>query len=91
MSRTAFHAAIGYPRAVHPDVRPLESLVPRKAAAFGGKARGLATLIRAGYSVPAGFAVASAVANEAFIAGLEVRDRIESLVAGTASAVTWVP
>lgn len=73
---------------MHPDVRPLESLVPRKAAAFGGKARGLATLIRAGYSVPAGFAVASVVANEAFIAGLEVRDRIESLIGAPAREIT---
>jgi phosphohistidine swiveling domain-containing protein len=65
---------------VHPDVRPIEALLPRKAAAFGGKARGLATLVRAGFAVPAGFAISAAVAEEAMARALPARDRIGALL-----------
>lgn len=74
-------------RAVHPDVRPIEALVPRKAAAFGGKARGLATLVRAGFAVPAGFAISSAVAEEAMARALPARDRIGALLGAPAREI----
>lgn len=72
---------------MHPDVRPIEALVPRKSAAFGGKARGLATLVRAGFAVPAGFAISSAVPEEAMARALPARDRISALLTAPAREV----
>lgn len=72
---------------MHPDVRPIEALVPRKAAAFGGKARGLATLVRAGFAVPAGFAISSSVPEEAMARALPARDRIGALLTAPAREV----
>ncbi len=46
---------------MHPSIRRIETLVPKKAAAYGGKARSLATLARAGFPVPAAFAISSEV------------------------------
>jgi len=75
-------------RAVHPEVRRLEALVPRKSAAFGGKARGLATLVRAGFAVPAGFAISASVAAEAMARALPARDRIDALLTAPARGFT---
>ncbi len=72
---------------MHPDVRPIEALVPRKSAAFGGKARGLATLVRAGFAVPAGFAISSAVPEEAMARALPARDRIGALLTAPAREI----
>ncbi len=38
-------------------LKRIESIVPRRAVGFGGKALGLATLARAGFPVPAGYAM----------------------------------
>ncbi|GAB4199263.1 MAG: hypothetical protein OHK0013_09250 [Sandaracinaceae bacterium] len=73
---------------MHPDVRPIEALVPRKAAPFGGKARGLATLVRAGFAVPAGFAISAAVPEEAMARSLPARDRLAALLTAPAREIT---
>ena len=41
------------------DIRRIETLVPKRAADYGGKACHLAKLARAGFPVPAAFAVPS--------------------------------
>ena len=41
-------------------VKPIDSLVPRRAAAYGGKARGLAALARGGFPVPRAYAISGA-------------------------------
>lgn len=53
------------PARMHPGIRRIETLVPRKALLFGGKARSLAALARAGFPVPAAFAISSEVMTEA--------------------------
>jgi pyruvate,water dikinase len=73
---------------VHSDVRRIEALAPRKSAPFGGKARGLATLVRAGFAVPAGFAISSAVPEEAMARALPARDRIGALLVAPAREIT---
>jgi pyruvate,water dikinase len=40
-------------------VRPIDALIPRASRSFGGKARNLASLVRAGFPVPAAYAVSS--------------------------------
>ncbi len=72
---------------MHPDVRPIESLVPRRATAFGGKARSLAELVRAGFVVPAGFAISASVAERAMAAALPQEDRLEALLVAPARAL----
>lgn len=73
---------------MHPDVRRLDALLPRNAALFGGKARGLAELVRAGFAVPSGFAISSQVARDAMARALDPRDRLESLITAPGREVT---
>jgi phosphohistidine swiveling domain-containing protein len=47
-------------------VRPIDSLLPRSSRNFGGKARNLAALVRAGFPVPAAFAVSGDAAVQTF-------------------------
>lgn len=42
-----------------PYVRRIETIVPRRGVIFGGKARNLAALVRAGFPVPAAYAVSA--------------------------------
>ncbi|MBX7196710.1 MAG: PEP/pyruvate-binding domain-containing protein, partial [Sandaracinaceae bacterium] len=72
---------------MHPDVRRIDALVPRSSAAFGGKARGLATLVRAGFAVPAGFAISSSIAEEAIARALPARELIGALLTAPAREV----
>lgn len=73
---------------VSATVRRIESLAPARARAFGGKARNLAALARAGLPVPAAFAISSEVGDEVLRACLPPRDRPEALLGGRASEVT---
>jgi pyruvate,water dikinase len=43
-------------------VRPIDALLPRSSRSFGGKARNLAALVRAGFPVPAAYAVSGEAA-----------------------------
>jgi pyruvate,water dikinase len=47
-------------------VRPIDALLPRSSRHFGGKARNLAALVRAGFPVPAAFAVSGEAAAQTF-------------------------
>jgi pyruvate,water dikinase len=47
-------------------VRPIDALLPRSSRSFGGKARNLAALVRAGFPVPAAFAVSGEAAARTF-------------------------
>jgi len=69
-------------------VRRIESIVPRKAQAFGGKAKNLAALARAGFPVPAAYALSASTAAEFFASALDERDRPSELVSAPSSTVT---
>ena len=47
-------------------VRPIDAILPRAARSFGGKARTLAALARAGFPVPAGYVVSCEAAEAVF-------------------------
>ena len=47
-------------------LRPLDALLPRAARNFGGKARNVAMLARAGFPVPAGYALSCEAAERCF-------------------------
>lgn len=47
-------------------IRPIDALLPRLGRQFGGKATGLAALVRAGFPVPAAYALAREAADEAY-------------------------
>jgi pyruvate,water dikinase len=68
-------------------VRRIESIVPRKAHAFGGKAKNLAALARAGFPVPAAYALDVAAAQEFFAAALPPSDQPQALLAAPSSAL----
>lgn len=63
------------------DIRRIETLVPKKATDYGGKACHLAKLARAGFPVPAAFAVPAAVPEALFAERLGVEDRPAALLA----------
>lgn len=44
----------------------IDRIAPRRGAEFGGKARGLAALVRAGFPVPPAFALSSSLAEQHF-------------------------
>jgi phosphohistidine swiveling domain-containing protein len=68
-------------------LRRIESIVPRRAEGFGGKARGLAALARAGFPVPAAYAIAGAAADDHAAAVLSAADRIGALLAASPKEV----
>jgi len=47
-------------------IRPIDALMPRLGRQFGGKATGLAALVRAGFPVPAAYALSREAADEAY-------------------------
>lgn len=47
-------------------IRPIDALLPRLGRQFGGKATGLAALVRAGFPVPAAYGLAREAADEAY-------------------------
>lgn len=65
---------------MHAGLRRIESIAPRRAAEFGGKAKNLASLVRGGFPVPLAFALSSRVASDAFERILSPRDRPRSLL-----------
>ncbi len=62
------------------EVRRIETLLPRRSGLYGGKARGLAALCRAGFPVPAAYAV-PATSFAAFVqTALPVDDQLPALL-----------
>ncbi len=61
-------------------LKRIESVVPRRAAGYGGKARGLAALARAGFPVPAAYAMPGWVGDSFFTSVLDVADRPRALL-----------
>ena len=61
-------------------LRRVESLVPKRARAYGGKARNLAVLSRAGFPVPAAFALPGSACAEFLERVLPAEDRLASLL-----------
>jgi len=61
-------------------LKRIESVVPRRAAGYGGKARGLAALARAGFPVPAAYAMPGWVGDSFFSSVLEIADRPRALL-----------
>lgn len=75
---------------MHPGIRRIETLVPRKAVLFGGKARSLATLARAGFPVPAAFAISSEVMLDALATTLSPDEMPERILSAQARDVSDV-
>jgi pyruvate,water dikinase len=69
-------------------VRRIESIVPRKARAFGGKAKNLAALARAGFPVPAAYALEASAADEFFASALSSEDQPGALLAASSASLT---
>ena len=63
------------------SLRRVESIVSRRGKEYGGKARNLAALARAGFPVPAAFAISGAACQEFLTAILSEEDRLEALLA----------
>jgi pyruvate,water dikinase len=61
-------------------LKRIESVVPRRASGYGGKARGLAALARGGFPVPAAYAMPGWVADSFFSSVLEIADRPRALL-----------
>jgi phosphohistidine swiveling domain-containing protein len=61
-------------------LKRIESVVARKASGYGGKARGLAALARAGFPVPAAYAMPGWVGDSFFSSVLEIEDRPRALL-----------
>lgn len=68
-------------------VRRIESIVPRKAHAFGGKAKNLAALARAGFPVPAAYALEATAADDFFAEAFARGDRPADLLSAPSSAL----
>ena len=61
-------------------MRRVESIIPRRARAFGGKAANLAALARAGFPVPAAYALSGRESASALDSFLDGPDRLDSLL-----------
>ena len=61
-------------------LKRIESVVPRRASGYGGKARGLAALARGGFPVPAAYAMPGWVADSFLSSVLEIADRPRALL-----------
>lgn len=68
--------------------RRIESIVPRRAHGFGGKASNLAALARAGFPVPAAYALPAEAFRTFVDASLPERDRPAALLAEPAESVS---
>lgn len=71
-----------------PSVRRIESLSPSRAASFGGKAKNLAAMARAGLPVPAAYAVSADLADEVARAVLAPKDMPEALLRASSREIT---
>jgi pyruvate,water dikinase len=61
-------------------LKRIESVVPRRASGYGGKARGLAALARAGFPVPAAYAMPGWVGDSFYSSVLDVADRPRAML-----------
>ena len=61
-------------------LKRIESVVPRRASGYGGKARSLAALARAGFPVPAAYAMPGWVGDSFYSSVLEIEDRPRALL-----------
>jgi hypothetical protein len=61
-------------------LRPIDALLPRASRSFGGKAQNLAALVRAGFPVPAAYALSSEAATQHFARALPHALRPEQLL-----------
>jgi len=61
-------------------LKRIESVVPRRASGYGGKARGLAALARAGFPVPAAYAMPGWVGDSFYSTVLDIADRPRALL-----------
>ncbi|MFW6050110.1 MAG: PEP/pyruvate-binding domain-containing protein [Myxococcota bacterium] len=66
-------------------LRRVEAIVPRRSEGYGGKAKNLAALARAGFPVPPAYALVGAAGQEFFERALPERDRLPSLLADGAA------
>lgn len=71
-----------------PLLRRIETIVPRRAAGFGGKAKNLAALARAGFPVPAAYALSGEVGSRFLEETLPEGDRLAALLAAPDHEVT---
>jgi phosphohistidine swiveling domain-containing protein len=69
-------------------VRPIDTLLPRASRSFGAKARNLAALVRAGFPVPAGYAVSGDAAAQFFERVLPPALRPEQLLSAARATPT---
>lgn len=61
-------------------LKRIESVVPRRASGYGGKARNLAALARAGFPVPVAYAMPGWVADSFLSSVLDIADRPRALL-----------
>jgi phosphohistidine swiveling domain-containing protein len=61
-------------------LKRIESVVPRRASGYGGKARNLAALARAGFPVPVAYAMPGWVSDSFLSSVLDVADRPRALL-----------
>ena len=61
-------------------LKRIESVVPRRASGYGGKARSLAALARAGFPVPAAYAMPGWVGDSFYSSVLDIADRPRALL-----------
>jgi len=61
-------------------LKRIESVVPRRATGYGGKARSLAALARAGFPVPAAYAMPGWVGDSFYSSVLDIADRPRALL-----------
>ena len=61
-------------------LKRIESIVPRRASGYGGKARNLAALARAGFPVPVAYAMPGWVADSFLSSVLDIADRPRALL-----------
>ncbi|NOY92381.1 MAG: phosphoenolpyruvate synthase [Deltaproteobacteria bacterium] len=73
---------------MHPPPRRVESISARRASAYGGKARSVAALARAGFRVPAAWALPTASADAFFASALSAEDRVVALLSAPASTLS---
>ncbi len=61
-------------------LKRIESVVPRRSSGYGGKARSLAALARAGFPVPAAYAMPGWVGDSFYSSVLDIADRPRALL-----------
>jgi phosphohistidine swiveling domain-containing protein len=67
-------------------LRPIDAILPSVARNFGGKARNLAALARAGFPVPMAYALSCEAAEQAFAQGLPTELQPRTLLSSVATS-----